>query len=833
MPRWTFLFITDLHFASPETNFSDDPKELDKKHDQVLRDQVIPDFHAILNFDFRELANHGCIDPLTFIAIGGDITTHGREQGLDRFKTKTFPLLEKLVNKPEAICIVPGNHDVAWGLNPRSPDYFDQKFEPFRRGTGGRGMTTCLYPTGPQDVNDPWDDRLLFHMPPVGPIYSDEKKKVLVLTINSAIRCAEFNLKMASDLNRLLAPASTQPDEKLAVRDFHESMQRYLIRDVAHVTQAQILKLEALLEEEKAKIGNDWSNYLRVALIHHHLGPFRGQKTEHKGYEAMLDSSRVLEFLTNFGFDLVLSGHKHQAYVSRSGPYNEEIVLVGGPTVGGANVDGSFRGFHFVEVTSDGRGRQVRVWDIPNAMPRGNLRVNLEKRRPPEPNAVLSAHPALITAANERGFQYKDVVSITRILEEGDAHRVVEWDDLVISKENTPRRQSHSFQLPHTSGYLDFLQVTAQGNDFDVRVNKPIPAGLESSSATVELGFRPSIAVGKKARYQYEWYTVNGFALDGVQFVRKYGTNVQDKDPVEFTQFIPVDPMERLTVVVQFPTNSELPRGVRLRIMKVNPQNVDSNSWEPDEDERNHLDHICALRFYKTLNIAALRVKVPKADLSYGIEWTVPEATSLVRPIETETITARLLARPEETLKRLGSILKESRKNVFPRWTKDLDANLMIFNMAPAGGILKTVSAGLMRGDFKPIEPQTIESGLILKYGEGIAGRAFKVNGIRIYRDPSIDDPRAFESPTRKFGRDFYKPVPGTIPHKVLISFPVHVPVPEAEFTRDEAAYKLRQPYGVISIASTIADCPLGELNRQAPVLLRFQHAMNKVLAGA
>lgn len=861
MNHWAFLWITDLHFASPDSNYSDDPKELDKTpkgeyRDGVFRDSVIDEFHELLDFDFRGFAGNGCADPLSFIALGGDITTHGRQEGLDKFRADTLWRLEKLVSAPEAICIVPGNHDVVWNVNPTAPGYFSQKFEPFVNMIGKSGMTSCFYPKGQLEAEEAekegrvHDKKLNFNLTGKSPIYANPDKRVLVMNINSSMRCGELNLRMAADLEKLSPAASSGLVQKAAAslaaisrEDFHADFWRYLTRDVAQVTQAQIAKLRTALKEEKKKIGDAWDSYLRVALMHHHLAPFPGQKAEQKGYEATVDSAAVLDLLTSFGFHMVLTGHKHQPYVLPYRFRDREIVILGGPTVGGQPPDGAFRGFHYVEVSASHHGWQVSLVDIPYDISKGDLEAELRERLARAPKLQLSANAALMAAAAAQGLRYRDVVSITSIRDDGDAHRLVECDDVVVTAEG-PHTEKQTIHLPPTSGYLDMLRPGTETDGLEVLIARDIPKGHESKSATIELEFSPPLRVngdGKLPRvsYQYEWFAMNSFALDNLQFVRKYGTRMANKRKVEFTHYIPVDPIERLTVIVQFPDNLLLPQRPMLRIMRVDEKNEDSRSWETDKEETAHLEEMRALRYFKTLNVAALRVRMPKKGLSYGIEWKLPEAPKAPAPHATAKLIECLRQAADDTLKRAYRLLNFSRSALLSGWSRDLDVTLMIFNTEENGaGSLKAIAAGFNSGPARKgneaMQRLGRESEVVLQYGEGVAGRAFKANEIRIYEEPAV----AYDAAAR--GRDperwepnVYKPIPGTITHKALISFPVHLPVRDAEFARDWSIYEDIEPYGVLNIGSGLEGCPVGQLAlpSRTPLLLDFQHRINKTLA--
>ena len=849
MGKWAFLWITDLHYESPDSSFTDDGKELNEAYDEPLRESIFRDFHSILNADFRSLANPDAPDALSFIAIGGDVTTHGRVSGFDRFVKDALPRLNDFVAKPEAICIVPGNHDVVWGMNPTRPGYFIEKFKPFAVMVRDNHLSSCLFPRGELGKSKfDQEEGLSFNRPASGPLYIDHERRVIVLNVNSAIRCGELNLKMATDMRKHLGGPSGSTLDSIAagaappveLKDFDESIRRYLIRDVAHVTQAQLRDLGEKLTKEKREIGEEWQSYLRVALVHHHLTPFPGQSAEHKGYEATVDSSRLLEFLTGFDFDMVLTGHKHQPYQL---PYRfggKEILILGGPTVGGFAPSENFRGFHFVEVETNHHGRNVQVRDIPCSLAKADIESGLRNltRKP-----VASPHPSASTliqpAASKLGFSYRDIVAISRINSDGDSRRIVECEDLVITKRCT-RMSTHEIKLPDTSGYLDMLRPGSKRKEQEVFVIKDIPDNHATKSATVELGFSPELRIhepGQKGTisYHYEWYAVNAFALDKLQYARKYGSRNANQRNVEFTHFIPVDPTERLTVIVQFPENLKLPYAPTLRIMRVDSGNEDSKSWKFDDEERNHLEDIRALRFFETLNIAALRVRAPKPNLSYGIQWSLPDAPNPVAPATVAALTTSLNTESDYTLKRVYRILTFSRDGLLSGWDRELDGTLMLFNMAETKGLLKIVAAGVASGPADGNDTmQRLEREVVLEYGEGIAGRAFKVNRVRIYVDPrnSVGTPVSHSS-EKRFEPNFYKRVLGTLDHKVLICFPVHLPVSDAEFEKEITIYERREPYGVLNIGSGLEDCPVGPLllPGRSTELLYFQHRVNKMLA--
>ncbi len=827
MPRrWSVLLVTDLHYVAPNTNFADDDKELGRL--PGLRHDIFVDFNAVLQ----------AFDPGSFdiVAVCGDVTSHGDPLGFDRFRTKGLPHLLKLVHTPAAVCVVPGNHDVKWNLDPRTRGAFERKFRDFENLIRGQDVTSCLLPSGQLTKNV--NDHLLFRRPHRGPVYVDRERKVIGVCLNSAIRCGERNVRMADGVDAPLkklvkgiAPASDAVSTTLhAVR---KTLQRHVIRDVAHVTKAQQTIIRDELVTLKEQLGEDWPEYLRLAILHHHVGPFPAQAVEHRGYEQLVDAGHVLAFFGEFDFDLILTGHKHQAYVV---PYvvkqasgNHEMLLIGGPTVGGASVNESFRGARVVDVSEDDGRRSFRVSDIPYQWGQGDTRKRLlAARQNGEPHSVARSGTGFEHRARVAGFSYREVASITLIDLDGDAKRVVECEDLVVMRSDVEHARGHRVTLPPTSGYL--ANLTVKGRQFEVSVDAPIPRDARRKDWAASLIFGQRPAGPQPVSYRYDWYAVNAFALNQHQFRQLHRRTT---DQVEFTHFRVDDPVQDLTVVVRFPEGYAPTTAPRLRVARPTPDEPDSRQWELDTEKEHALERSHALRFYESLDTAALRVRWPTPGLSYGIEWDVPEATyepdeqdkrAVVDAFWESGQNGRFDAEVRSKLRDLlVRLMQAARSGLIGEWSGPVDASLMWFD-ARADQPLSVLAAALQtkpRGasDF---QYEVLAYRVSLPYGEGIAGRALKTNRPRVYVAPRVAD-RAAEP-------DFYTQMPEGLPHKVLVSLPVHIP--DGRFAGRTAVYDSKHPYGVLSFGSIRPDCPLSKfrVHDHTYALLRFRHEANGLI---
>jgi len=409
------------------------------------------------------------------------------------------------------------------------------------------------------------------------------------------------------------------------------------------------------------------------------------------------------------------------------------------------------------------------------------------------------------------------MASIAVIDKDGDARRSVECEDLKITDENSERASSHPLQLPWTSGYLDCLQTEGTG----VQVT-PVPRILHGSrehefQTTLEFGRR--LTKADVIGYSYHWYAVNAFAMNKRQFDYMYPSGAKSDD-VEFTHYIVTDPIELLTVVVKFPEGFQPQKAPRVRVATHEP-GKNSRDWNRHSDVESRLDREHALRYYDSVKIAALRVTNPQRGLSYGVEWSVPPAPPKredQNAIDVAAIRDIWLDRKltiEETHKLselLARLIISARTLLMKRstgklWAGEIEAGFMFFDEKHDLRLLcGVIDDG---GAARPVSYD-----FALGFGDGVAGRAFKTNQIRIYAPWEGD-----ESGEPKY----YKPFAGGLSHRVLVSFPVQAP--------NAIGSSPGEPYGVFSLGSARADCPLrlagpGDPQRAA-LLLAFHSEMN------
>src|SRR5262249_52889355 len=153
-----------------------------------------------------------------------------------------------------------------WDLDPNDVDYFQNKFNAFEGVVKRLQAHTCLLPRTPLN---PEQGQIDFEgLKPGAPIAIDEQRHLIVLSINSAIRCGERNQtsldEITADIKRLqgLLVRSSGADQEALNRLQAWCRERCLF-DVPSVTSVQRDKIRTALERTKREHGAIWQQSLR------------------------------------------------------------------------------------------------------------------------------------------------------------------------------------------------------------------------------------------------------------------------------------------------------------------------------------------------------------------------------------------------------------------------------------------------------------------------------------------------------------------------------------------------------------------------------------------
>ncbi len=555
----------------------------------------------------------------------------------------------------------------------------------------------------------------------------------------------------------------------------------------------------------------------KVVAVHHHPLPVDPTYSQTQRWLTMTNAGEFMSALLFRKIDLLLHGHEHlqgNALFQSSLANNEHrvnILSLGATLRNMPNRRGN-NWFGILEV-DDSIGTTVKLYSSgPDVWE-------------PQPAKVIVIETAenvrefsVRKHADKEGYCYHEINSFTLLNRDGDARRIVECSNLVVNQPTSQQTFSHKIELPETLGFIEGL--VTKGKDFSITLRNPLPPGQHVKSWTAHLDFDKPMA---RADYKYGWWAINAFAMNSIQIERLYKP---PHEKTEYTNFIVIQPVQYLAIHLQYPDKYPLPGRPQARVSRAGSS--PTVPWERDARAEVELESSGALEYFELLHLAVLRVKWPLANTSYGIEWTVPELPSyddLGEP-DLEVLRDIWLRRPldrdqrDRLLRTLSQLGSSSLQLFCEGWNGPLNVSVMFYDGVSTLAVLAAANM-----DANGVISENSFERVSLSYGLGVAGRAFKVNEMRVYKARGHLT-SAFADPP-----DAYEAVPGTTVHKVMVSFPLHTPVTNEYLLQNPHAYEARVPYGVLNIGSKGADCPLGTLSSRQPVdILSFQHSINQTI---
>lgn len=222
------------------------------------------------------------------IVVSGDLTTKGESKGHRAALKFLVDLTSRLKLRRKDVVIVPGNHEINWKKLERY-DHHGWPIEKLRAAafSSYENVVNKFYGHGRIDAANCW---FTTH-------WSDEK--VFVLGLNSCM---------------IDGP-------------------RY--QGVGYVDQDQT-------EDALRRFGKHWDRCaVRVAVLHHHLVPvtWMENRPNLKHPSLTLNTERVLSWLSDNGFQLVLHGHQHQPFCAAQVRFKKrfarsEIVILAAGSAG-------------------------------------------------------------------------------------------------------------------------------------------------------------------------------------------------------------------------------------------------------------------------------------------------------------------------------------------------------------------------------------------------------------------------------------------------------------------------------------------------------------------
>ena len=171
------------------------------------------------------------------------------------------------------------------------------------------------------------------------------------------------------DRPELLTRIIDQSEDGLIVAEINSAA--YIQKALENRGQVDQAAITALRDALKAIDEKRRHNAIRVALVHHHPVHLPGLAESDEGYSALVNSNALLERLREFGFHLVLHGHKHLPFTfwydpvcAWVGSKAYPLMVVAGGTAGSLdfrNTPGSTNTYNYIIVRWDPERERVRI----------------------------------------------------------------------------------------------------------------------------------------------------------------------------------------------------------------------------------------------------------------------------------------------------------------------------------------------------------------------------------------------------------------------------------------------------------------------------------------
>lgn len=285
------------------------------------------------------------------VLVTGDLTFIASPEEFTAARTALFKLTNGLLGlNMEHLIVVPGNHDIAW----TRADEYDY----------GAAVSVA-----PREATENY--RRFFKE-----LYGFD---------------ASDHLSMA---RRLVFPGGNLVDV-VAVNSSSLEQGKSFLAGMGRVQEAGYREAaKALSWQNRAALG------LRILALHHHLALTEDLESPDEyrtGFGIAIDAPRVQRLTADFGVHLAIHGHKHRAFVWRTGAYQlpeftrerwelGSFNIVGGGSCGSTSTDGDRNFFNLIRVTGPrvdlemygchhgGSFERFTAWQAElNAMPSGGM----------------------------------------------------------------------------------------------------------------------------------------------------------------------------------------------------------------------------------------------------------------------------------------------------------------------------------------------------------------------------------------------------------------------------------------------------------------------------
>lgn len=592
---------------------------------------------------------------------------------------------------------------------------------------------------------------------------------------------------------------------------------------IGKIRSEQITHFQHQYEDLQRKHGDAFDTAYKIIALHHHPLPV---KESHKLQRWLLldNAGTLLAVALRRKIDLILHGHEHEqaraTFWSTFGGSSAAIHVI---SAGACLANVELNHVNVIVIDEDG-SVVVEAYRAKKGTEAFEEQPELYSVRDTRRAHEKQLHDAL----KKSGFVFSEVTSTSILNEDGDCNHFVQCDDLQITEPVMAKATLNRIVLPATTGDIDhtFIRLKVRrGEELgDMRLT-------DLSSAGGKLHFGRSLIKDELISFEYNWWSLNAFAMDE----RQYGKKYKDSRNREMAFFNVLHPIKSLTITVKFPESFKRQTANIGKSLMIRVKTLAADGQSPQESAKALVQELRAshaLKYIESLNVATLHVTHPVVGHAYAISWQVPPFAQAPSGVperagaqKIQTILREIEARQKQPTKAwrrslralLVTIAELFHAELMPDWNGSLELSLMVFKEATckledvAGIQLEEgwTKVKLKEKDLSELDLHRYD--VSVNYGAGVAGKVFKTNDNRLW----IKIP-----PEQRSSPDYYIYLKGSPDHAVLLSMPLQNPL------------DTRYVYAVINCGSTSDECSLrsvGESERDKEKLGKLQKSLNQL----
>jgi len=337
-------------------------------------------------------------------------------------------------------------------------------------------------------------------------------------------------------------------------------------------------------------------------------------------------------------------------------------------------------------------------------------------------------------SAEDTGYFCKTCVSIMELDYSGDSYHKEEYYCFTFLGDKPMDKIPYPVKAKGSSGCVECLKIASvdehspAGLTFSLDKNK---CSLEHHEGTIKFG-RSINKQSSPISIGYEYFGINNFAMSTKQFEEMYPEN-QDS-PTEHFGIEISQPCEELVIIIKFPRRFVLDGKPEIIVKKQVVDKLELISYENDTVLQEKYKK--GISFHKELNLIICRIPHPKVSILYGVQWRLKDvilpyekpSSQLSGEVE-EMVKTLLQMSLKEKIKEEFAVLFYAVKDEIQKFLKideksdPIELSLMVYDKNEH--CLKIVASNFPQGDNK--------WQFKLKYGNGIAGKAYKTNTPKMF----------------------------------------------------------------------------------------------------